>query len=173
MHVFSIFAYVANLFRFSNRYYHRQRLEVVAVLFNHLFFVLDYLTQKRIKNVIPCDSVAPDSRPIRTRTNFRYLDTSIRLLGASSLVPLLRRFSLLSSVSLDGLCFFFLYLSRRRNFFILMIPEPIARAMMPRARPSSNKYSRRGPHRGTLFRRLALTTKAFFKTEDKRARLEK
>lgn len=54
-----------------------------------------------------------------------------------------------------------------------MIPEPRARAMMPRAaRPSSNtKYSRRRPQRrDALFRRLALTTKAFFKTEDKRAR---
>jgi hypothetical protein len=57
-----------------------------------------------------------------------------------------------------------------------MIPEPRARAMMPRAaRPSSNtKYSRRRPQRrDALFRRLALTPKAFFKTEDKRARLEK
>jgi hypothetical protein len=69
------------------------------------------------------------------------------------------------------------YISRRRrNFFIPMIPERRARAMMPRAaRPSSNtKYSRRRPQRrDALFRRLALTPKAFFKTEDKRARLEK
>lgn len=56
----------------------------------------------------------------------------------------------------------------------MVIPEPRARAMMPRAaRPSSNaKHSRRRPQRRdiALFRRLALTPKAFFKTEDKRAR---
>jgi flagellar biosynthesis protein FliP len=73
---------------------------------------------------------------------------------------------------------FYISLSKGRNFFILMIiPEPRARAMMPRAaRPSSNAtYSRRRPQRRdiALFRRLALTPKAFFKTEDKRARLER
>ena len=60
---------------------------------------------------------------------------------------------------------------------LMIIPEPRARAMMPRAaRPSSNaKYSRRRPQRRdiALFPRLALTPKAFLKTEDKRARLER
>ena len=152
----------------------RSSLSMNFILSNFFSF-WDYFNQKRIKNVIPYDTVAPDARPIRTRTSLRY--TSILSLGASSVVPFLRRFSLLSSRSLDGLCFFFLYLSRRRNFFYSRtIPEPRARAMMPRAaRPSSNtKYSRRRPRRrDALFRRLALTTKAFFKTEDKRARLEK
>ena len=175
---------MVNLFRFSNRCYDRQRVEVVAVIslygfiifFDTTFFssVLDYLLtpEKNKKRYSTDDTVAPDARPIRTRTSLRSLDTSILSLGASSVVPFLC-FSLLSSRSLDGLCFFFLYLSRRRNFFILMIPEPRARAMMPRAaRPSSNtKYSRRRPRRrDALFRRLALTSKAFFKTEDKRAR---
>ena len=71
---------------------------------------LHYLTQKRIKNVIP------QTTPLRTRTILRSLDKrSILSLGASSVVvPFLRgRFSLLSSRALfDGLlCFFFLYLS--------------------------------------------------------------
>jgi len=61
---------------------------------------------------------------------------------------------------------FYISLSKGRNFFILMvIPEPRARAMMPRAaRPSSNaKHSRRRPQRRdiALFRRLALTSKPF------------
>ena len=73
---------------------------------------LHYLTQKRIKNVIP------QTTPLRRRTILRSLDKrsrSILSLGASSVVvPFLRgRFSLLSSRALfDGLlCFFFLYLS--------------------------------------------------------------
>ena len=119
--------------------------------------------------------------PLRTRTILRSLDKrSILSLGASSVVvPFLRgRFSLLSSRASRWfvVLLLFISLSKGRNFFILMIiPEPRARAMMPRAaRPSSNaKHSRRRPQRRdiALFRRLALTPKAFLKTEDKRARL--
>ena len=99
---------------------------------------LHYLTQKRIKNVIP------QTTPLRTRTtSLRSLDKrSILSLGASSVVvPFLRgRFSLLSSRASRWfvVLLLFISLSKRRNFFILMIiPEPRARAMMPRAaRPS-------------------------------------
>ena len=146
---------------------------MVDLLFAFPFLhFLHYLTQKRIKNGIP------RTTPLRTRTSLRSLDK----LGASSVVvPFLRgRFSLLSSRASRWfvVLLLFISLSKRRNFFILMIiPEPRARAMMPRAaRPSSNaKHSRRRPQRRdiALFPRLALTPKAFLKTEDKRARLER
>ena len=139
---------------------------------------LHYLTQKRIKNVIP------QTTPLRRRTILRSLDKrSILSLGASSSsFPFFVVAFLFSrrALSLMVCCAssFYISLSKGRNFFILMvIPEPRARAMMPRAaRPSSNaKHSRRRPQRRdiALFRRLALTPKAFLKTEDKRARLER
>ena len=120
--------------------------------------------------------------PLRTRTILRSLDKrSILSLGASSSsFPFFVVAFLFSrrALSLMVCCAssFYISLSKGRNFFILMvIPEPRARAMMPRAaRPSSNaKHSRRRPQRRdiALFRRLALTPKAFLKTEDKRARL--
>ena len=117
--------------------------------------------------------------PLRTRTSLRSLD---KLGASSSSFPFFVVAFLFSrrALSLMVCCAssFYISLSKGRNFFILMvIPEPRARAMMPRAaRPSSNaKHSRRRPQRRdiALFRRLALTPKAFFKTEEKRARLER
>ena len=143
---------------------------IIRFSFFALFALFD--TEKNKKRHSTDDTVADE------RTSLRSLDK----LGASSVVvPFLRgRFSLLSSRASRWfvVLLLFISLSKRRNFFILMIiPEPRARAMMPRAaRPSSNaKHSRRRPQRRdiALFRRLALTPKAFLKTEDKRARLER
>ena len=154
----------------------RRRKAVLSFYsFQHFLHFLHYLTEKNKKRY------STPTTPLRTRTSLRSLDKrSILSLGASSVVvPFLRgRFSLLSSRASRWfvVLLLFISLSKGRNFFILMIiPEPRARAMMPRAaRPSSNaKHSRRRPQRRdiALFRRLALTPKAFLKTEDKRARL--
>ena len=51
----------------------RSSLSMNFILSNFFSF-WDYFNQKRIKNVIPYDTVAPDARPIRTRTSLRSLD---------------------------------------------------------------------------------------------------
>ena len=134
-----------------------------------LFALFD--TEKNKKRYSTDDTVADENH---IKISRQTLDSLTRWVFV--VVPFLRgRFSLLSSRASRWfvVLLLFISLSKGRNFFILMIPEPRARAMMPRAaRPSSNtKYSRRRPRRrDALFRRLALTPKAFFKTEDKRAR---
>ena len=77
---------------------------------------LHYLTQKRIKNVIP------QTTPLRTRTILRSLDKrSILSLGASSssFPFFVVAFLFSRRARLDGLlCFFFLYLSQRGGTFL-------------------------------------------------------
>ena len=150
---------------------------IIRFSFFALFALFD--REKNKKRYSTDDTVAPDARPIRTRTSLRSLDkldSLTRCVFCRSLSSSL--FSSLVACSRWFVLLLFISLSKRRNFFILMIiPEPRARAMMPRAaRPSSNaKHSRRRPQRRdiALFPRLALTPKAFLKTEDKRARLER
>ena len=148
------------------------------VLFFPTLFALFALfdTEKNKKRYSTDDTVADENHIKISRQETRF-SHSVRLLSSFPFFVVAFLFSR-RALSLMVCCAssFYISLSKGRNFFILMvIPEPRARAMMPRAaRPSSNaKHSRRRPQRRdiALFRRLALTPKAFLKTEDKRARL--